>query len=141
LVLERLGLAERISRAWKPLRHLYLLGVVMIGWVFFRADTLTEAVGFLRAMAGFGAGAPTPFAVTWYLTPALCLALVAGVIGSTPVVPALARSTERLLEAAPARAFALGVAASHAAMLALLLAASMLQIAAHTYNPFIYFRF
>ena len=41
LVMERLGLADRLMRLWRPLRHLYLLIVVMVGWVLFRADTLT----------------------------------------------------------------------------------------------------
>jgi alginate O-acetyltransferase complex protein AlgI len=141
LVLERLGLAGRVSRAWKPLRHLYLLAVVMVGWVFFRADTLSGAFAFLEAMVGFGAAAPTPFAVTWYLTPELCLALAAGVIGAMPLAPMLARWRDRTLEATMAPAFALGVAAGNTAILALLLAASMMQVAARTYNPFIYFRF
>src|SRR4029450_9771467 len=54
LVIERLGLGPVIERAWWPLRHAYTLAVVMIGWVFFRADTLTHAGGFLRSMFGVG---------------------------------------------------------------------------------------
>ena len=68
-----------------------LLVVVMVGWVFFRAETLARAVEFLKAMAGGRAVTPTPYAVQWYLTPELWLALVAGAIGSMPVVPALAK--------------------------------------------------
>ena len=78
LVVERLGLAAAIRRLWRPLRHVYLLLVVMIGWVFFRADTLPSAVAFLMAMTGRPASAPTPYAVQWYLTPELWLALIAG---------------------------------------------------------------
>ena len=52
LVVERLGLAGRVMRLWRPLRHAYVLLVVMIGWVFFRADTLPAAIGFLKAMGG-----------------------------------------------------------------------------------------
>ena len=55
LVVERLGLASAVKRLWAPLRHAYLLLVVMVGWVFFRADTLPDAVAFLRAMFGFTA--------------------------------------------------------------------------------------
>ncbi len=61
----------------------------MIGWVFFRADTLPAAIAFLKAMAGLTVAAPTPYTVGWYLTPELWLALIAGAIGSTPWVPAL----------------------------------------------------
>src|SRR5207249_1037992 len=58
LVAERLGLAAAV-RSWRaPLRHAYLLVVVMVGWVFFRAESLTAAIGFLRAMTGLTVAAP-----------------------------------------------------------------------------------
>ena len=66
------------------LLHAYTMLVVMVGWVFFRADTLGGAIAFLKAMAGLSPAAPTPFGVQWYLTPELWLALAAGVVGSTP---------------------------------------------------------
>jgi hypothetical protein len=53
------------------------------------------------------------------------------VIGSVPWIPALARDRE------PSWTFGL---ASTAALVALL-AACVMQMAARTYNPFIYFRF
>jgi alginate O-acetyltransferase complex protein AlgI len=138
LVIERLGLATAIRRLWTPLRHVYLLGVVMVGWVFFREDTLAGALAFLRAMAGLGPAQPTPYLVTWYLTPELWLTLGFGVVGSLPIGPWLAAWRERL----PARAVARwGVAVASVAVTGLILAASFVQIAARTYNPFIYFRF
>jgi len=118
-------------------RHAYTLLVVMIGWVFFRADTLPGAVAFLRAMAGLSDAAPTIFALRWYLTPELWLTLTAGVIGSTPWVVALAR---RLARAEPAP-FNWPVSLASTTALAALLFASIVSIAARTYNPFIYFRF
>jgi alginate O-acetyltransferase complex protein AlgI len=111
--------------------HAYAILVVMVGWVFFRADTLAIALGFLKAMAGFGGGEATPYTVRFYLTPELWLALAAGIVGSTPWVPALARRSERSWLAG----------AASAAAIALLLVASVMQMAARTYNPFIYFRF
>jgi alginate O-acetyltransferase complex protein AlgI len=141
LVVERLGLANRIMRLWRPLPHLYLMLVVMVGWVFFRADTLTGAGAFLKAMAGLGPALPTAYTVSWYLTPDLWLALAAGVIGSTPIVPALGRWRDRWVEGGPGLAFASGLGALGTAALMLLLVASMMQIAARSYNPFIYFRF
>jgi alginate O-acetyltransferase complex protein AlgI len=114
--------------------HLYTLLVVMAGWVFFRADTLAGAVGFLKAMAGLSPGLPTSFTVQWYLTPELVLALAAGVVGSVPWVPALA-----LRQAQGQRSWALELASIMALMAVLL--GSIMQMAARTYNPFIYFRF
>ena len=141
LVLERLGLGDAIARVWKPVRHAYLLLVVMVGWVFFRADSLPGALAFLNAMAGARATAPSTYTIGWYLTPELWIALVAGVIGSMPVVPALAAWRDRAAENGGAGGFAALSAPLNTAALMALLVASVMQIAARTYNPFIYFRF
>jgi alginate O-acetyltransferase complex protein AlgI len=113
------------------------MAVVMIGWVFFRADTLGSAMSFLKALAGAAPAAPTPYTIGWYLTPELWLALVAAAIGSTPWVPALAARLARRSQPT----FRLTLALVNTAMLGALLFASILQLAARTYNPFIYFRF
>jgi alginate O-acetyltransferase complex protein AlgI len=128
---------KRVVLDWPLWRHAYTMLVVMIGWVFFRADTLPGAVAFLRAMAGLSDAAPTIYTLRWYLTPELWLTLAAGVIGSTPWVVALAR---RLARAEPAP-FAWPVSLVSTTALAALLVASIVSIAARTYNPFIYFRF
>jgi alginate O-acetyltransferase complex protein AlgI len=126
-----------VRRLWTPLRHAYLLLVVMIGWVFFRADTLPAALAFLKALTGIGVPAPTPYALQWYLTPDVWLALVAGAIGSTPLVPALARWRDA--DVGPARLRTIDAAAT--AALLLIFFGSILHMAGRTYNPFIYFRF
>jgi alginate O-acetyltransferase complex protein AlgI len=132
LVIERVVL-NRGDRGRPIWAHLYTMLVVMIGWVFFRAETLTGAVAFLKSMAGLTAAAPAPFTVWWYLTPELWLALAAGAIGSIPWVPLVGARLET-------RRTAMLPLASTAAVMALLFA-SILQLAARTYNPFIYFRF
>lgn len=105
----------------------------MVGWVFFRADTLQHAVAYLGAMAGATAPGVKPFDAAWFLTPKVALAIVAGAIGSAPVFHAgeIERRTPRgwLVEAAATTA------------LIAVLAASILQIAGRSYDPFIYFRF
>jgi alginate O-acetyltransferase complex protein AlgI len=138
LVIERVGLAERLTRVPSPLRHAYLLIVTMVGWVFFRAETLDGAVAMLGAMAGLGGGVPTAYSPQWYLTPEVVVALTIGVIGSTPIVPALSRWRDAV-SAASARATAWDFAATVA--LLVVLVGSIAQSAAGTYNPFIYFRF
>jgi alginate O-acetyltransferase complex protein AlgI len=124
-------------------RHVYTLAVVLIGWVFFRADTLPGALAFLEAMAGLSRAAPAPYTVRWFLTTEVWLALAAGVVGSTPWLPALAariglRSTSESHAATGMRTAASLLAT---ASLVAVLAASIMQMAARTYNPFIYFRF
>ena len=119
--------------AWPIWPHVYTLLVVMVGWVFFRAETLPGAIAFLASLAGLTAAAPTPYTVAWYLTPELWLALAAGAIGSAPWVPAVAA---RIDDGRGVMVPALNIAALMA-----LLVLSIMSMAARTYNPFIYFRF
>ena len=122
---------------WPIWPHLYTMAVVMIGWVFFRAETLTAAVVFLKAMAGAAPTAVSPYTVSWYLTPELWLALAAGALGSTPWIAALAPR----LEPTDAHPRAAGVRLAATAGLVALLLLAILSVSARTYNPFIYFRF
>ena len=122
---------------WPLWAHVYTMLVVIIGWVFFRAETLPGSIAFLKAMAGLSAAAPTPYTLQWYLTPELWLALAAGAIGSTPWVPLLAR---RLSRTEPPQ-FDWPVSLLSTTTLVALLVASIMSMAARTYNPFIYFRF
>jgi alginate O-acetyltransferase complex protein AlgI len=137
LVVERLGGARMLSGLPTLVRRAYTLLVVMVGWVFFRSDSFTQAIHFLRAMVGFDAHATSAFTPGWYLTPDLQLALLAGAIGSLPLLPALRRWTDHQGGAAGSRMLeGLGAAA-----LAVVFGVSILHMAARTYNPFIYFRF
>ena len=121
-----------LSAPRRAASHVYTLVAVMIGWVFFRADSFTQAVAMLKAMAGVGGGAPTVFDARWYLTPETVFALALGVVGSTPLAARLGRSLDPRTPIA---------AVARAAMVAALFAASVLFIAASSYNPFIYFKF
>jgi alginate O-acetyltransferase complex protein AlgI len=140
LVLERVGLAARVSALTAPLRHTYALLVVMAGWVFFRADTLGGATAMLAAMAGAGGSVPATYSPTWYWNTEVLLAFIAGVVGATPVIPVLA---QRLARASAEGTGTLGWQGSMAAIVALLMifSASLMLSAARSYNPFIYFRF
>ena len=139
LVFERLGLSTVLARVPRPVRHLYALLVVMVGWVFFRADSITAAGGMLRAMAGASPALPTPYGVAWYLTPEVVLAVVAGVAGSLPLWPAIAARLART--SGEGSRLAPLPSAMTCAALAVIFAGCAMLIAARTYNPFIYFRF
>jgi len=138
LALERLGLAAAVKRLWPPLRHVYLLLVVMVGWVFFREESLRGASSLLAAMVGLGRAEPTPYSPAWYLTPELILALLSGIVGSLPVGRWVGLWREQRGNHA---SLEWGVVLGSVAVTGFILVASVVQIAARTYNPFIYFRF
>ena len=52
LILERLFLGKVLERIPSILTHLYAVFVVLIGWVIFRAENLTQAVDYLSVMFG-----------------------------------------------------------------------------------------
>jgi alginate O-acetyltransferase complex protein AlgI len=142
LVVERVGLASRVNALPAPVRHAYALLVVMVGWVFFRADTLGGATAMLAAMGGGSATVPSTYAPVWYWSGEVVLAFIAGVIGATPVMPSAARRLSRWADGSAARP-TLDWRGSAAAVVALLVifSASLMLSAARSYNPFIYFRF
>jgi alginate O-acetyltransferase complex protein AlgI len=144
LILERAWLGSALQRVGSEFRHFYVILVVTIGWVFFRADDLRQASKHLQAMAGFGSGDGVAQHVWLYLQPDVALALIVGAIGSTPY---LARLGQRIVAYAVSlqggRRKALDAAAGglmSAALYAILLL-SVVSVAAGNYNPFIYFRF
>jgi len=135
LVVERLRGGTWTESLWRPLRHAYVLLVVMVGWVFFRAEDLPHSLQYLAAMAGLNAGSGAFHPEAYYLSqPSLLLAFAAGVFGAAPWLPALGRRLGSSAIRGP-----LEVAGAIACIAVLLLSAAFLSSGTH--NPFIYFRF
>jgi alginate O-acetyltransferase complex protein AlgI len=144
LVLERLGLRDVLGRSGRPVGHVYTMLVVMVGWVLFRAEDLGHALSFLGAMAGMGHGDGVAYHAGLYLRPEVALGIVAGAVGSTPVLPRLKHLFEqRRWGWRPiARSYlTTAVYFAHFFGLAVLLLLVAMSLAAGTHNPFIYFRF
>ncbi len=139
LVLERLGLGRWLAARAAWIGHVYLLLVVMVGWVFFRTTDMPQAQRFLSAMFTTGAeSSQQPLGL--FLDSRLITALLAGVVGSMPWFAALRRRHEQnLSQGLFVRVLALETLGMLA--LALVLFASSLELASNSYNPFIYFRF
>ena len=144
LIIERLGPVERLLARTKPLNHIYALLVVVFAWVFFRAETLPQALSFVGAMVGFARGSGLEYNLGMFINNELLLILLAGAVGSTPLLPALKGWLERWQATAKAPAGRLAAtvfAAADYAVLAPIFLVSCMAMAAGTYNPFIYFRF
>ena len=89
VTIERFGVAAVVGRLPAWLRHLYLLLVVVVGWVLFRTETMSAGVQFIRALAGLQPGVvqlalPSLTSLQW-------LAFVAGAVGAVPLLPWLSR--------------------------------------------------
>ncbi len=132
LVLERSPLGSALARAWSPLRHAYVLLVVLLAWVFFRADDLGHALSYLDIMFGGGERTWMQHHLALYFDAEVGFTLAVAAIGSTPLWPWL---RTRVSERGPAADYAL------VAALALIVVGAAMHLAVGTHNPFIYFRF
>lgn len=116
--------------------HVYVLLVVLVSWVLFRAETLSHAMRYLAAMAGLAGGAGVEYYPALYLHRELLMVSLAGVMGSMPIIPSVQRRLTKRMGWTDAL-----VAMARLGGVALLLFASAMKLAAGTHNPFIYFRF
>lgn len=141
LLIERAGFGKRLSKIWPFFAHAYTLLVVLIGWVFFRAATLPEAIQYLQKMAGLAAPATSAitFPPAYFLNPEVVGSLLLGIVLATPVYAHLQRWWDRLLARLVSMRFLLD--SIYVVGLVGLFVLSVMYLAADTYNPFIYFRF
>jgi len=109
---------------------------VLVGWVFFRAETLPAALTILRAMAGLAhPGAAVP-GVRMFVDNEVVVAAALGIVGSAPWLPALGRRlSARRDDGAP------GIELLRLVGLAAVFVGAVTLMAAGSYSPFIYFRF
>ena len=131
LILERTKFGRLLDKWGGVPGHIYTIFVVLVGWVFFRSETISYAGHYLAAMFGFARGNGIEFYPALYLSNDVILALVFGIVGATPVIRLLRRVGEIRFVGPTAEILALSA----------LFIASAMQLAAGTYNPLIYFRF
>jgi len=132
IMIERMGLEQWMTRLWSPIRHVYVLFIVMIGWVFFRADHFSYAYAYLQTMFGFnGTGILDTYTVYYLSTNGVMIAI--GVIIATPVYHLIRKSAVNL--PISLRATCLYIVCFF------LLSQTILKLVNETYNPFLYFRF
>jgi len=89
MVLEHAGLGTFIKKVWSPLRHIYLLFIVMVGWVLFRSDTLHYAAGYLRAMFGFSPGNTKGMPFSQLVNPLVIVTLLGGLAAAFAIAPGI----------------------------------------------------
>lgn len=132
-------LLERINFITLPkklyfLKRVYLLLVVMIGWVFFRSQDLTYAIGFIIKMFSFSGG--TDYSPLIYINSYSYFIIIISLLFSTPLRKVLEEKVLILIKAKPSV-----IGSIKYTFYLLLFGFTVLELAQSTYNPFIYFRF
>ncbi len=122
--------------------HIYTMLVVILGFVVFRADTISYGFGYIgRMFSGAGLDAQSLSLAAEQLTPWFIAMLAAAVIGCTPIRPL----SDRIRAAVCGeKALSTRWKAVSAALYVLAFAGlfwCVLRLSPSGYNPFIYFRF
>ena len=137
LIGERYLWGDAFQRLPRPLRHGITLLLVMLGWLLFRAEGLTQVGQFAAAMAGQAAGGLWSGQVT-YLLLQFRWELILAVLCALPVKLWLQTALEARKDR-PLSRLALGWGVP---ILALGLGVlSVMQLIGTGFNPFIYFQF
>lgn len=127
LSLERSRLSQGSYTVPTFLRHAYVLLVVVVGWVFFRTQTVGESFLFLKAMAGASSqpysGYQEVFSNSVFI---ICL-----LFGFAFSFSATVKAIEKALTSKPLEGI----------LFYCILFLSIISLISGSYNPFIYFRF
>ena len=119
--------ADSARSVIRVLGHIYTLLAVMIGFVIFRADSMRQAVHFIASMFSFGATAVGTMTAVSVMSPLFIITLIIAAVACTPVLRMLPKNAVTRL---------LGMV-----LTIILYMLCIMEIAAGSYNPFIYFRF
>lgn len=129
LILERATPLKKVSHTL--FGHVYMLLIVMLGFILFRAESLTQAGRICRALADFRFEREGTILLRGVLSAKVLAAGAVAVFLSTGLQRKLAEKLRR----------SSGCQAAEYAASLLCLALCILRIASVSFNPFIYFRF
>lgn len=132
--IEKLWLTPLLERLWRPLRHLYLLVAVLLGWVLFALTDVSEIKTYMLTMLGLS-GAPWVSDADKYQFMNYVTYLIVLVVASTPWLSNSIKGLSNRIKNS-----CLYTVAEYI-VLALILVTATAYMIDDTYNPFLYFRF
>jgi hypothetical protein len=109
---------------------------MMTGWVWFRARDFDHAVAFFASLAGVHGWSDLSMATHIVLNPAMLTALAIG-----GVLALVAVDARRMFYLLPRRIVGMARATADTLATILFFGVSLLNVAAGSYSPFLYFRF
>jgi alginate O-acetyltransferase complex protein AlgI len=143
IALESAGFGRWLKNAWRPLRHMYTLLIILTGWVFFRSNNLDFAFGFFQRLAGNTSGlTPVPFSQTTplpFIEPSFILVLVIGVIFCLPLIPLWSQFRAKVENTKPAAYF--GFQVTEDILLIGLFILGLAAVVSSTFLPNLYAKF
>ncbi len=145
LIIERIGFGKFLEKLWSPLRHIYVIFIVLISWVFFRADDLTYSLAYLKTMFGGSKLNSAFWMLNEYLNNEVNIAIIFGVLGSTTIFVIIQKyflkKAKYLGSGIISKSIPITLEIIAGIGLFSILLLSIMYLASNSYNPFIYFRF
>lgn len=129
-ILERLGL-NKFWGKFKAIGHIYALLIVNFGWVLFRADTISQALSFMKRMLLPWKYTHTSVIYQEMIPNSVLFFATAGIIGSGLIQSLLEKSNICRLK----------YSYFELILCSALFIICISMLAGNSYNPFIYFRF
>lgn len=112
------------------IKYLVTMFIVIIGWVLFRADSISQAFGYLEVMFGVNSNASL-YEFTYFINKKLVLWIVVAALGSVPFI------SNKLRKYNGNKSFEIISTVG----ISILFILSIVFIINSTYSPFIYFQF
>ena len=132
LIIEKLWLLKYLDKT-KVIKHIYVMLAVIISFVLFSGDSITDAFSYIKFMFG-GENLPIVSAETVYYLRSYGVLIIAAVMGSTPLVKNACSSIREKLSD---KVFAI----IQPILLLLVLLLATAGLVDGSFNPFMYFRF
>ena len=131
LILERGKFGQILEKLPSPVKRIYTLVVVLVGWVFFRCDTIGETFTYLKSMFSLNLSHMHRLEVVECFDREFIFLFILSLIGSLPIVPAL----NKRFGNSQAAGFLSDI------ILTATFAFAVCYMVGADFNPFIYFRF
>lgn len=137
LILEKMFIGKYIDRLWKPFRHIYTMFIVIIGWLFFRSNSMIYARNYLLVMLGLRGQALIDNQAIYYLVQ-YRYAFIIAIIATTPMCPFISKKLKEISRPYLENVVFNGI---EPILLISLFLLCIMYLVNSTFNPFIYFRF
>ena len=122
----------------RVIRNVYVLFVVLVGWVMFRAESLEYALQFLGIMFGLQGISAQPLTIWQFTSSAMLLMIIVATILAYPIWPRVKQAWLRAME--PGKKLLVDDLV-RAAYVGIVMVLSLATMATGQQNPFLYFRF
>jgi alginate O-acetyltransferase complex protein AlgI len=134
LILEQIKFI-RFNKIPVLIRRIYVIFMIITGWVFFRSETISYALSFLKRMFGFASG--NNYEPIIFITNYTVFVIILGVIFATPIRKKISGFFHKRQFKFIQNTWIIGRYMVHLFLFLL----SVIEMAQSGFNPFIYFRF